>query len=126
LHAASQSTTFVAPAAVQIVIEPSPLHSASVPLHGGKQVLSTEEVDVVKSEQLALERASAQVPVTRIPENCTRQSEVVTACLHSEMSRLQSFSELIGRRKLAVPPLDDEDDVAPELLDVDPLDPVPG
>ena len=112
LHASSQSRTFVVPAAVQTVIDPSPLQVASVPEHGGKHVSSTGEVEDVSSAQLALESASAQAPVTRIAVNWRVHVSVVTACPHSVMRRLQSFSALIGRRPLV--PLPD-DDVAPEL-----------
>ena len=112
LHACSQSRTFVVPAVVQTVSEPSPLQVASVPEHGGKHVSSTRDVEDSSSAQLALESASAQVPVTRIAVNWLLQSSIVTACPHSVMRRLQSFSALIGRRLLVPPP---DDDVAPEL-----------
>ncbi len=100
------------PAVVQIVIDPSPLQVATVPEQGGKHVSSTRDVEDSSSAQLALESASAQVPVTRTAVNCPLQSSIVTACRHSVMRRLQSFSALIGRRPLV--PLPD-DDVPPEL-----------
>lgn len=100
------------PAAVQIVIDPSPLQVASVPEHGGKHVSSTGDVEDVSCAQLALESASAHVPVTRIAVNWLAHVSIVTACPHSVMRRLQSFSALIGRRLLV--PLPD-DDGAPEL-----------
>lgn len=128
LHAASQSRTFVVPALVQIVIEPSPLHDARVPVQRGKHVSRTDEVEDVSSAQLALERASAHAPLTRRAVNCSWQSAIVTACLHSSISRVQSFSELIGRRP-GVPPDDDDDELDvpdPELLEEELVDPVPG
>ena len=126
LQASSQSSTFVVPAAVQIVIEPSPLHVATVPSQGGKQVEMIGDVDDVRSAQLPVASASAQAPVTRTATNCRLQSSIVTACPHSWMSRVHSFSELIGRRPGVLP--DDEDDVVPELelLDEELVDPVPG
>jgi hypothetical protein len=77
------------------------------------------DVDDMRSEQLPAARASAQVEVTRIAVNWRRHVSIVTACLHSEMSRAQSFSELIGRRTLEEPdevePLElVEEDVVPE------------
>lgn len=79
LQASSQSRTFVVPAVVHTVIEPSPLHVARSPVQGGKQVVRIDDVDEVRSAQLPLESASAQAPVTRIPTNCRLQSSSVTA-----------------------------------------------
>jgi hypothetical protein len=118
----------VVPAAVQIVIEPSPLQVASVPEHGGKQVSSTDDVDDVRSAQVAAESASAHVPVTRMPVNWVRHSLFVIGWAHSVTSRLQIFSPLIGRRAPAGTVVDPPSalDAPPELLEVESLDPVPG
>ena len=129
LHASSQSRTFVVPAVVQIVIEPSPLHVASVPEQGGKHVFSAGDVDDVRSAQLAADRASAHAPVTRMAVNCRRHVSIVMLCWHSSISLLQSFSELIGRRP-PVPP-DDDDDEEVDVPDPEPPEdelvlPVPG
>jgi hypothetical protein len=130
LQASSQSRTFVVPAVVQMVIDPSPLHCASVPEQGGKQVLSTVDVEDVRAAQLAPASASAQVPVTRMAVNWRRHVSVVTAWPHSVISRLQSFSASIGLRVFAPPP-EEEPPLLDELDEVDELDelvddPVPG
>ena len=129
MHASSQSSTFVVPAVVQIVIEPSPLHEASVPEHGGKHVSRSGDVDEVRSAQLPVASASAHAPVTRTAVNWLLHISIVMPCLHSLIRRVQSFSELIGLRPL-VPPDDDDDDElvvpVPELLDEELVEPVPG
>jgi hypothetical protein len=128
LQASAQSRTFVVPAVVQMVIVPSPLHWASVPVQAGKQLVIAGDVDDIRSAQLAAARASAHVPVTRMAENCRRHASMVADCLHSVIKRPHSFSESIGRRVLGELPDEDApllDELELELDDEDD-EPVPG
>lgn len=109
---------------MQIVIEPSPLHEASIPEQGGKHVSITGEVDDMSSVQLPVASASEHAPVTRMAVNCRRHVSIVTLCLHSLISRLQSFSELIGRRPLPAP--DDDEAEVSGLPEDELVLPVPG
>lgn len=119
---------FVVPDVVQIVIVPSPLHRASVPLHGGKQVVIAFEFDATSSAHDAAESASEQASVTSSAANWRRHSATVAVCPHSLMSRLHSFSAFTGRRPDTPPEPDvlaDPDDEL-ELLVLLPVPVVPG